>query len=139
MKREFHEKKQQPLKRMGSLSLYDIDQVPKSLSPGSGSSDMTATTDSPTNDGYEQYYIRSKNKFYTHVRYISDDSTVSGTKVKFGSIKTQQAYPIEIRPSSKITRTVVTEKASFWQKRTENVCPLSDPSVNEDFPNAHFL
>lgn len=56
MKREFHEKKQpfqQTLNMMGSMSLHDIDQVPKSLSPGSGSSDMTATTDSPTNDGYE--------------------------------------------------------------------------------------
>lgn len=54
--REFHEKKQPfplTLNKMGSMSLYDIDQVPKSLSPGSGSSDMTATTDSPTNDGYE--------------------------------------------------------------------------------------
>lgn len=45
----------QPLNRGGSMSLYDIDQHPKSLSPGSGSSDMTTTTDSPTNDGYVRY------------------------------------------------------------------------------------
>lgn len=52
--------------------MYDIDQVPKSLSPGSGSSDMTATTDSPTNDGYDVHVLHVIMKpIASHVEYVS--------------------------------------------------------------------
>lgn len=78
-----------------------------------------------------------------HSRYISDDSTVSGTKVKFDSrkqhsSKVEVVSPIEIHASRKITSRTVTEKATFWQKRTDNRL-LSDSSVSEDFPNVQYI
>lgn len=142
-KNEFRgEKKQrfpQSMNRMGSTSLYDIDQLPKSLSPESGNSDMTTTTNSPTNDGYDILKCEEHDRLIPIIfSYISDDSTVSGTKVKFGSLKDEQEHHRFQVYNSEIVERKVTEKATFWRKSKDSSL-IPDSVVNEDYPNGHFL
>jgi len=118
MKKEFRDQTQKnmprPLNRLGSVSLFDIDQITddsqRSSSPGTGTG--TATTCSPTNNGY-----------------ASDESnnSSSGPVINKGN-----RTVVQIKGPRKGSRAIM-KRASFWQKRCENGL-LSDSSVNEDFP-----